>query len=130
MLRLPPRSTRSDTLCPYTTLFRSRNRVEAMGTQQAGISAQGVVLSLASTTGWETLPALGLFLEIIPHHEAVISSKVATSFAAHSLCKRWLSLCSGLRLLSLSTHFAFLFMQYHVNFHICDCHTKIGRAHV
>src|SRR3546814_496903 len=23
MLRLPPRSTRSDTLCPYTTLFRS-----------------------------------------------------------------------------------------------------------
>src|SRR3546814_3516633 len=23
MLRLPPRSTRADTLCPYTTLFRS-----------------------------------------------------------------------------------------------------------
>src|SRR3546814_19343536 len=23
MVRLPPRSTRSDTLCPYTTLFRS-----------------------------------------------------------------------------------------------------------
>src|SRR3546814_1256428 len=23
MIRLPPRSTRSDTLCPYTTLFRS-----------------------------------------------------------------------------------------------------------
>src|SRR3546814_18994128 len=23
MLRLPPRSTRTDTLCPYTTLFRS-----------------------------------------------------------------------------------------------------------
>src|SRR3546814_16859698 len=26
MLRRPPRSTRSDTLCPYTTLFRSRNQ--------------------------------------------------------------------------------------------------------
>src|SRR3546814_2774452 len=24
MIRLPPRSTRTDTLCPYTTLFRSR----------------------------------------------------------------------------------------------------------
>src|SRR3546814_20879412 len=24
MLRLPPRSTRTDTLCPYATLFRSR----------------------------------------------------------------------------------------------------------
>src|SRR3546814_13562555 len=26
MLRRPPRSTRTDTLCPYTTLFRSRSR--------------------------------------------------------------------------------------------------------
>src|SRR3546814_3295153 len=29
MIRLPPRSTRTDTLCPYTTLFRSP-RVEAI----------------------------------------------------------------------------------------------------
>src|SRR3546814_1170288 len=27
MIRRPPRSTRTDTLFPYTTLFRSRNRV-------------------------------------------------------------------------------------------------------
>src|SRR3546814_15987130 len=26
MIRRPPRSTRTDTLCPYTTLFRSRDR--------------------------------------------------------------------------------------------------------
>src|SRR3546814_12179794 len=26
MIRRPPRSTRTDTLCPYTTLFRSRVR--------------------------------------------------------------------------------------------------------
>src|SRR3546814_2331062 len=26
MIRHPPRSTRTDTLCPYTTLFRSRSR--------------------------------------------------------------------------------------------------------
>src|SRR3546814_13846646 len=26
MIRLPPRSTRTDTLCPYTTLFRSPQR--------------------------------------------------------------------------------------------------------
>src|SRR3546814_4425728 len=26
MIRRPPRSTRTDTLCPYTTLFRSRPR--------------------------------------------------------------------------------------------------------
>src|SRR3546814_5124412 len=28
MIRRPPRSTRTDTLFPYTTLFRSRNRVD------------------------------------------------------------------------------------------------------
>src|SRR3546814_10816404 len=27
MIRRPPRSTRTDTLCPYTTLFRSRRMV-------------------------------------------------------------------------------------------------------
>src|SRR3546814_17553259 len=27
MIRRPPRSTRTDTLVPYTTLFRSRNRI-------------------------------------------------------------------------------------------------------
>src|SRR3546814_4759418 len=26
MIRRPPRSTRTDTLCPYTTLFRSRDQ--------------------------------------------------------------------------------------------------------
>src|SRR3546814_3956151 len=31
MIRRPPRSTRTDTLCPYTTLFRSRVRFVAAG---------------------------------------------------------------------------------------------------
>src|SRR3546814_6533915 len=31
MLRRPPRSTRTDTLCPYTTLFRSRAACTARG---------------------------------------------------------------------------------------------------
>src|SRR3546814_5370581 len=31
MIRLPPRSTRTDTLFPYTTLFRSRRLVLAVG---------------------------------------------------------------------------------------------------
>src|SRR3546814_13629911 len=36
MMRRPPRSTRTDTLCPYTTLFRSggrRRRVEHTGVE-------------------------------------------------------------------------------------------------
>src|SRR3546814_9106019 len=31
MLRRPPRSTRTDTLCPYTTLFRSGHLLRAHG---------------------------------------------------------------------------------------------------
>src|SRR3546814_9487196 len=31
MIRRPPRSTRTDTLFPYTTLFRSRNFIDHVG---------------------------------------------------------------------------------------------------
>src|SRR3546814_2095995 len=31
MIRRPPRSTRTDTLCPYTTLFRSEHTIRAVG---------------------------------------------------------------------------------------------------
>src|SRR3546814_10587726 len=37
MIRRPPRSTRTDTLFPYTTLFRSRaDRIDARGSDRAG----------------------------------------------------------------------------------------------
>src|SRR3546814_10532598 len=34
MIRRPPRSTRTDTLFPYTTLFRSGSRFESAGTRR------------------------------------------------------------------------------------------------
>src|SRR3546814_11093919 len=40
MIRRPPRSTRTDTLFPYTTLFRSRQRMAvAPGCAEMGIDA-------------------------------------------------------------------------------------------
>src|SRR3546814_12863317 len=36
MIRRPPRSTRTDTLFPYTTLFRSQARTRAGGSLPAG----------------------------------------------------------------------------------------------
>src|SRR3546814_1434750 len=36
MIRRPPRSTRTDTLFPYTTLFRSRIKAALLGTALAG----------------------------------------------------------------------------------------------
>src|SRR3546814_11353995 len=39
MIRRPPRSTRTDTLFPYTTLFRSRKAIMAPSPTPAGIDA-------------------------------------------------------------------------------------------
>src|SRR3546814_15031722 len=36
MIRRPPRSTRTDTLFPYTTLFRSASTVGVLGLRQLG----------------------------------------------------------------------------------------------
>src|SRR3546814_16948430 len=46
MIRLPPRSTRTDTLLPYTTLFRSA----AIGVEQGAVAAwveQAAIVMLA-----------------------------------------------------------------------------------
>src|SRR3546814_13476050 len=44
MIRRPPRSTRTDTLFPYTTLFRASERVEYMisGTNTNGDPARSI----------------------------------------------------------------------------------------
>src|SRR3546814_2850870 len=41
MIRRPPRSTRTDTLFPYTTLFRSRRTVLKLGLGMAATVAHG-----------------------------------------------------------------------------------------
>src|SRR3546814_12049331 len=40
MIRRPPRSTRTDTLFPYTTLFRSGDRVHQVGLAKADAAVQ------------------------------------------------------------------------------------------
>src|SRR3546814_3011707 len=45
MIRLPPRSTRTDTLFPYTTLFRSQAIVDA------GVNAFGDVHGVVNNAG-------------------------------------------------------------------------------
>src|SRR3546814_2013955 len=52
MIRRPPRSTRTDTLFPYTTLFRSRSG--------RMLAYMGMVMALAPAFG----PILGGFLEV------------------------------------------------------------------
>src|SRR3546814_11867008 len=49
MIRRPPRSTRTDTLCPYTTLFRSEHHVDGEG--QAVLVAEGHDATLHADVG-------------------------------------------------------------------------------
>src|SRR3546814_1210865 len=47
MIRRPPRSTRTDTLFPYTTLFRSRAASSLSGTSSAATAVSSRVAALA-----------------------------------------------------------------------------------
>src|SRR3546814_17789853 len=61
MIRRPPRSTRTDTLCPYTTLFRSRHfahRPDSLCTGETALHRY--VKELLAATRTLTLPALVL----------------------------------------------------------------------
>src|SRR3546814_14838354 len=48
MIRRPPRSTRTDTLFPYTTLFRSAARADGA---QALVGVAGVAVAVAGRAG-------------------------------------------------------------------------------
>src|SRR3546814_11818782 len=50
MIRRPPRSTRTDTLFPYTTLFRSASRLICASSRRRGIGPPG---RMASPAGFE-----------------------------------------------------------------------------
>src|SRR3546814_15735108 len=66
MIRRPPRSTRTDTLFPYTTLFRSSDRYGRRPIIVFGMVlfiAGGVICALAKTVDWiiagRVIPGLG-----------------------------------------------------------------------
>src|SRR3546814_8575064 len=63
MIRRPPRSTRTDTLFPYTTLFRSIACAGVVGTMLAavievaaskGAKRRGFIVQAPSVRGWES----------------------------------------------------------------------------
>src|SRR3546814_10369481 len=55
MIRRPPRSTRTDTLFPYTTLFRSAVVGEEIGTGKAGFAFSDALKSKGGTWTFEAL---------------------------------------------------------------------------
>src|SRR3546814_16894684 len=85
MIRRPPRSTRTDTLFPYTTLFRSSKTISRAGVRVASINMSEVHFppdpALESGT-----PIIGLesrvFLSGKPPHYSLYFSKVSPLPAA------------------------------------------------
>src|SRR3546814_1216467 len=67
MIRRPPRSTRTDTLFPYTTLFRSRTLPTGMNVGEHDRAAVAVDLIGADTTRRLRLRALNTVEEFAGH---------------------------------------------------------------
>src|SRR3546814_13852829 len=113
MIRRPPRSTRTDTLFPYTTLFRSRIRS-------------------SSNSHLKQIPNYSFF-----HCFSVLSSTKNFFRSNDVLCSKLhcivrnipvypLPATSTNRFLHLSTKYIFVFANSEDLFTVC----KIGRAHV
>src|SRR3546814_6577950 len=65
MIRRPPRSTRTDTLFPYTTLFRSHRRIERADAAPAGDARRRVVAAFGEQVRHADVQALAELLELV-----------------------------------------------------------------
>src|SRR3546814_12086081 len=86
MIRRPPRSTRTDTLFPYTTLFRSLTHIFFLGWCKR---LQAFVRSGYRLTGQHEVVFPGILLAAGPdgihfiHHLVIPGAEVTRSFAKH-----------------------------------------------
>src|SRR3546814_1682197 len=102
MIRRPPRSTRTDTLCPYTTLFRSTAVTLIAQAADGRVCSSCASASTASTAG-SPPPADGAWSLMITHlsglirpprkprseeHTSELQSPMRTSYAVFCLKKK------------------------------------------
>src|SRR3546814_2186997 len=93
MIRRPPRSTRTDTLFPYTTLFRSRLTHRQAGTSRVLVHAgagQADILERSPQLGGEiaTLGRLAHRARRSEEHTSELQSLMRTSYAVFCLKKK------------------------------------------
>src|SRR3546814_3490093 len=79
MIRRPPRSTRTDTLFPYTTLFRS-----------VAVRGGGLIIDLRvrTTSGGERFAELAEMVERSEEHTSELQSLMRISYAVFCLKKK------------------------------------------
>src|SRR3546814_5732596 len=85
MIRRPPRSTRTDTLFPYTTLFRSVEAATAGGFDILPLSYRNYRRELAAGRRGEDLAASSLRSE---EHTSELQSLMRISYAVFCLKKK------------------------------------------
>src|SRR3546814_8701077 len=88
MIRRPPRSTRTDTLFPYTTLFRSRDALWRKARDMAGVQDLHY-----HDTKHEAATKLSRFLDVLAHsrseeHTSELQSLMRISYAVFCLKKK------------------------------------------
>src|SRR3546814_4860711 len=97
MSRQPPRSTRTDTLFPYTTLFRSQDQIfEVRGTAENLNAIVGAVVDLdmvklragADTAGGQPLQFLTAGQHRSEEHTSELQSLMRISYAVFCLKKK------------------------------------------
>src|SRR3546814_5256863 len=100
MIRRPPRSTRTDTLCPYTTLFRSARLADVASYDEAGAQAidaavraagelpgDGWLARLAENQPWGAVEQL-LAAARSEEHTSELQSLMRNSYAVFCLKKQ------------------------------------------
>src|SRR3546814_15200306 len=81
MIRRPPRSTRTDTLFPYTTLFRSH--------VHPGMTALTLILSFATSRAWERVSSsMAALVQRSEEHTSELQSLMRISYAVFCLKKK------------------------------------------
>src|SRR3546814_998347 len=123
MIRRPPRSTRTDTLGPYTTLFRSLHKRFGARTAVGGIDLvveRGTVFGLIGPNGAGKTTTLRMLLDIVrptegtievlgrdprrsEEHTSELQSLMRISYAVFCLKKKILSKRTPDRILTTNT---------------------------
>src|SRR3546814_6214296 len=94
MIRRPPRSTRTDTLFPYTTLFRSfsidtHDRLMREYAARAGVAVLGIDYSLSSESKFPVaLEECTAALDRSEEHTSELQSLMRISYAVFCLKKK------------------------------------------
>src|SRR3546814_2478852 len=117
MIRRPPRSTRTDTLFPYTTLFRSvflEEAVEAGGQRAAHPGVVEDAVGDAEFVGPH--PVVGQVVGQMEEHTSELQSLMRISYAGFCLKKTKLEYTKLLKHIEHPTSYTYLLLRHtHTN---------------